>query len=64
VLSTAEVEARAPLINHLFEAGIRSGFQYHRYRKLGTLARLTVAEWRYRRAGTGMFLCASATRLS
>jgi len=55
---------RSPYARRLFEAGIRSGFQYHRYRKFGTLARLTVAEWRHRRAGTGMFLCACATRLS
>jgi hypothetical protein len=55
---------RSPYATRLFEAGIRSGFQYHRYRKFGTLARLTVAEWRHRRAGTGLFLCACATRLS
>ena len=55
---------RSPYARRLFEAGIRSGFQYHRYRKFGALARLTVDEWRYRHAGTGMFLCATATRLS
>lgn len=55
---------RSPYAKRLFEAGIRSGFQYHRYRKFGTLARLIVDDWRYRRAGSGMFLCATATKLS
>jgi 2-polyprenyl-3-methyl-5-hydroxy-6-metoxy-1,4-benzoquinol methylase len=55
---------RSPYAKHLFEAGIRSGFQYQRYWKFGTLARLIVDEWRYRRTGSGMFLCATATRLS
>lgn len=55
---------RSPYAKRLFEAGIRSGFQYRRYRKFGTLARLIVDEWRYRRADSGMFLCATATRLS
>ena len=55
---------RSPYAKRLFEAGIRSGFQYRRYRKFGALARLIVDEWRYRRAGSGMFLCATATRLS
>ena len=55
---------RSPYAKRLFESGIRSGFQYRRYRKFGALARLIVDEWRYRRAGSGMFLCATATRLS
>ena len=55
---------RSPYAKRLFEAGIRLEFQYHRYRKLATLSRLIVDEWRYRRADTGMFLCATATRLA
>jgi SAM-dependent methyltransferase len=54
---------RSPYAKRLFEAGIRSGFQYRRYRKFGALARLLVDEWRYRQAASGMFLCATATKL-
>jgi 2-polyprenyl-3-methyl-5-hydroxy-6-metoxy-1,4-benzoquinol methylase len=53
---------RSPYARRLFEAGIDREFRFNRYRKFGSLARLTFDERRYRHADRGMFLCATAVR--
>jgi SAM-dependent methyltransferase len=52
----------SPYARRLFEAGIDREFQFHRYRKFWTLARLKLAERWYRGAESGMFLCATAVK--